>query len=133
VENLSGKMSLVEKQSLEHVEAHLQAVVHRLNQLNEKKLLIEEQEKLGRVSELYGMVSKWKDISAVVPAIVERLSALNEIHQKAFEFPSMLSRLDAEQEAIKQKLNTSNDVLKNVITIYTKDCFDQLYKSEQTY
>ncbi len=111
-------MNLVEKQSLEQVETRLQAVVHRISQLNEKKLLVEEQEKLSKVSELYGMVCKWKDISAVVPVVVERLSALNEIHQKAFEFPLMLSRLDAEQEAIKQNLNTSNDVLKNVIFFF---------------
>lgn len=114
VENLNIKMNLIERQSLEQTESRLQAVALRVNQLSEKKSLVEEQEKLARVSELYTMVSKWKDISAVVPSIVERLSALNEIHQKAFEFPAMLSRMDKEQDTIKENLNSSNDVLKNL-------------------
>lgn len=112
-------MNLIEKQSLEQTETRLQAVTHRVNQLNEKKVVIEDQEKLNRVSELYSMVSKWKDVSAVVPSVVERLAALNEVHQKAFEFPAILSRLDSEQSTLKENLNTSNDVLKNVSDFFT--------------
>ena len=85
-----------------------------MNQLNEKKSVIDDQEKLNHINELYTMVSKWKEISSVVPSIVERLAALNETHQRAFEFPAILSRLDTEQESIKQNLNSSSDVLKNV-------------------
>lgn len=114
VENLSTKMNLIEKQSLEQTESRLQAVTHRVNQLNEKKVVIEDQEKLNKVNELYNMVSKWKDVSAVVPSVVERLAALNEVHQKAFEFPAILSRLDSEQTTLKDNLNSSNDVLKNL-------------------
>lgn len=114
VENMSNKMGLIEKQSLEQVESRLQAISVRVNQLNDKKSLVEDQEKLNRVNELYAIVSKWKDMSALVPSVVSRLTALNDIHQKAFEFPAMLSRLDAEQESIKQNLNTSNDILKNL-------------------
>lgn len=114
VEHMSDKMSLIEKQSLEQTESRLQAIAARVNQLNDKKSLVEDQEKLNRVNELYSIVSKWKDMSALVPSVVSRLTALNDIHQKAFEFPAMLSRLDAEQESIKQNLNTSNDILKNL-------------------
>lgn len=132
IENMNSKMSLIEKQSLEQVESRLQAITNRVNQLNEKKNVVEDQEKLNRVNELYTMVSKWKDMSALVPTIVDRLASLNEIHQKAFEFPAILSRLSAEQESVKQNLNTSNDVLKdleknfesNLSTI--KKNFDQL-------
>lgn len=114
VENLNAKINLVERQSLEQTESRLQAVLHRMNQLNEKKSVIDDQEKLNHINELYTMVSKWKEISSVVPSIVERLAALNEIHQRAFEFPAILSRLDTEQESIKQNLNSSSDVLKNL-------------------
>jgi hypothetical protein len=107
-------MSLLDKQSLEQIESRLQAIVNRINQLNDKKQLVEDQEKLARVNELYLMISKWKDISATVPAVVERLAALNEIHQKAFEFPAILARLDNEQVLIKQRLDASNDVLNQV-------------------
>lgn len=89
-------------------------IVQRVNQLNDKKTVIEDQEKLQRVNELYSMIVKWKDFSAAVPAIVERLSALNELHEKAFQFASILTRLDSDQQAIKEKLGMNNEVLTNV-------------------
>ena len=82
VENLNSKLSLLDMPSLEQVESKLQIVSQRINQLNEKKSLIEDQEKMNRINELYAIVNNWKDVSASVPGIVERLSALNDIHQK---------------------------------------------------
>ena len=109
-------------QSLEHIESKLQIVNQRISQLNEKKNVIEDQEKMNRISELYTIVNNWKDVSASVPAIVERLAALNEIHQKAFQFSSTLTRLDKEQEVIIKSIETSADVLNNVIE-FKKKCF----------
>ncbi len=73
-------------QSLEQVESKLQIISQNINKLNEKKSLIEDQEKMTRINELYTIVNNWKDVSASVPAIVERLSALNDIHQKGTFF-----------------------------------------------
>lgn len=75
-------MSLLDNSALEQVEHRLQIVNQRLTQLNEKKNLFEDQEKLNRINELYQMVVKWKDASSSVPSIVERLAALNDLHQK---------------------------------------------------
>lgn len=71
---------------LEQIESRLQMIYQRVNQLNDKKSLVDDQEKLNRVNELYQMVTKWKDVSANVPSVVERLSALNELHQKGLLF-----------------------------------------------
>lgn len=111
VENLNSKMSLLDNSALEQVEHRLQIVNQRLTQLNEKKNLFEDQEKLNRINELYQMVVKWKDASSSVPSIVERLAALNDLHQKAFQFPAILNRLDTEQQSIDKKLTTSSDLL----------------------
>jgi hypothetical protein len=61
-------------------------ICQRVNQLNEKKILIEDHEKLSRINEIYQMVVKWKDISSSVPSVVERLSILNDLHQKGLHF-----------------------------------------------
>lgn len=82
VESLNTKINLIDSQTLEQIESRLQMISQRVSQLNDKKNLIEDQEKLNRVNELYTMISKWKDVSATVPAIVERLTALNDLHQK---------------------------------------------------
>lgn len=75
-------MSLFDLQTLEQVESRLQLVMQRVNQLNEKKSIIDDQEKLNRINELYNIVNNWKETSATIPTIVERLAALDEIHQK---------------------------------------------------
>ena len=69
-------------QTLDNLEPRLQLLSQKVNSLNEKKNLIEDQEKLNRVNELYKMISGYKDVSARVAGVVERLGALNEIHQK---------------------------------------------------
>ena len=73
-------------QSLDQIESKLQIVMQRINQLNEKKTIVEDQEKLTRINELYAIVNNWKEVSASVPVIVERLAALNEIHLKGMLF-----------------------------------------------
>lgn len=79
-------MSLVENQSLDLIESRLQMIAQRVNQLNEKKGLVEDHEKLSRVNELYNMLCNWKDMSILLPSIVDRLSALNDLHQKGITF-----------------------------------------------
>lgn len=111
VENLNSKLNLIDSQSLDQIESRLHMICQRVNQLNEKKILIEDHEKLSRINEIYQMVVKWKDISSSVPSVVERLSILNDLHQKAFQFPAILSRLDSEQNFIKEKLASNCDLL----------------------
>lgn len=82
IENLNNKVNLVDAQSIEQIESRLQLITQRVNMLNEKKNLVDDHHKLNSVNEIYNMISNWKDISATVPTIVERLSALNDLHQK---------------------------------------------------
>ncbi len=108
---------------MDQIESRLHILSQRVTQLNEKKVVIEDQEKLARVNELYSMITNWRDASATVPAIVERLSALNDIHQKASQFSSVLSRLDSEQQSIKQTIETSSDALNQVCFLDLRFCF----------
>jgi len=111
VEHLNGKFNLFDSNSLEQVESRLTTVLQKVNQLNEKKGLFDDREKMQRISELYTMISDWKDASTMVPVVVEKLAALNEVHQKAFEFVSILNRLDSEQEEMKQQIQLGTDTL----------------------
>lgn len=114
IEHLNTRVNLLDSASLDQIESRLHLLSQRVSQLNEKKVAIEDQEKLARVNELYSMITNWRDASATVPALVERLTALNDIHQKAFQFSSILSRLDSEQQSIKQTIETSSDALNQV-------------------
>jgi DNA repair ATPase RecN len=114
VESLSSKVNLLDGESLEKVDTRLQLLLQRVNQLSEKKNLVEDQEKLSRVNELFQMVSNWKDVSSTVPSLVARLSALNELHQKALQFASVLARLDTEQKSLTDSIHTSTTTLSEI-------------------
>ncbi|RNA23256.1 dynactin subunit 2 isoform X2 [Brachionus plicatilis] len=127
VENLKTKMSLLDAERLDKVDNKLQILLQRVNQLNEKKGLVEDQEKLNRVNELFQMMSSWKDVSSTVPVLVERLSSLSELHQKALQFTSILSRLDAEQSSLTESIQTSSSTLNDL-----KNKFEQNLDSIKT-
>ncbi|CAF0838503.1 unnamed protein product [Brachionus calyciflorus] len=114
VENLSDKMKMLESEGLEKVDTRLQVLLQRVNQLNDKKSLVEDQEKLNRVNELFQIISNWKDVSATVPTLVERLSALSDLHQKALQFTSVLTRLDTEQKSLIESIHTSSSTLSEI-------------------
>jgi dynactin 2 len=111
---LNSRLSLIEPSSLDALESRLQIVLQRLNQIGEKKSLVEDSERLARINEMYSLLSKWKDFSSLVPAVVERLNSLNELHEKALEFSKTLTRLDNEQQQMKQELDTGTVALNEV-------------------
>ena len=86
MENLNSKLSVLETHSIDQIESRLHLLLQRVAQLNEKKsafsTLVEDQEKMSKINELYAMTTNWKDVSAKIPAIVERLAALDKVHQK---------------------------------------------------
>ncbi len=60
------------------------------------------------------MTAKWKDILSTLPNITTRLASLNDLHQQAFQFSSALTRLDCEQQTMRQTLDSNNQILKQV-------------------
>ena len=102
VEHLSTKINLIDTQSIEIIDSKLQWVLQRLNQLNEKKAIFDDNEKYTKINELYSKLIKWQDLFAIFPKLVERLTSLNELHQKALQFSTTLSRLDTENLVMKQ-------------------------------
>lgn len=114
VENLNNKVSLVELPSIELIESRLQHITQKVNQLSEKRQSIEDHEKMSKISELYTMISKWQDVSATLPNVIARLTALSDLHQQAYQFASALNRLDSEQDGMKKILDTNSDALKQL-------------------
>jgi dynactin-2 len=115
VESLENKINLVDQQSLELIESKISWILQKMQQLNEKKVLIEENEKITKINELFQVTSKWNDALATLPNIASRLTSLNELHQQAIQFSSALTRVDCEQQAIKQTLESNSELLKQVI------------------
>jgi len=87
-------------------------------QLMKKKTIIDEQDKQSKAIELFDLMSRWESMAANLPAIQERLVALNDLHHQAFQFSSTLTHYDAEQQALKMSLDANDQLLKQLKTTF---------------
>jgi len=118
LEQLTTRLNLLDGTNLEHIDMKLANVLARLNTINEKKTTVDEQDKQNKAVELFEMMSRWETMAANLPIIQQRLIALNELHQQAFQFSSTLSHYEAEQQALKTSLDTNEQLLKQLKTTF---------------
>lgn len=111
---INSKMSLLEPANLEHVEVRLHSVLQKLDKIAEKKSTQEDGEKQNKISELYEMVKKWESVTDVLPQVVDRLSALKDLHEQALQFSQALAYLDTTQQEINSSLKSHGDMLKQL-------------------
>lgn len=118
---MNSRINLIDMQSFEVILSKFQWMMERLGQLSEKKALFDDNEKYKKVNELYTKLIKWQDMFSMVPKLIERLASLNELHQQASQFSSTLSRLDADNLSLKQKLDTNIHCISQVSVLFV--CF----------
>lgn len=118
IEQLTTRINLLDGTNLDHIDMKLANVLSRLNAINEKKALVDEQDKQSKAVELFDMMSRWESMAANLPIIQQRLLALNELHQQAFQFSSSLSHYESEQQALKSSLDANDHLLKQLSTTF---------------
>ncbi|KAL4222412.1 Dynactin subunit 2 [Mactra antiquata] len=111
---VNSKMSLLEPTNVEQVEVRLHSVLQKLDKIAEKKSSSQEDEKQNKVSELYSLVKKWETTADVLPKVVDRLSALRDLHEQALQFSQALAYLDTTQQEINVSLKSHGDMLKQM-------------------
>jgi len=118
LEQLTTRINLLDGTNIDHIDMKLANVLTRLNAINEKKTLVDEQDKQSKAVELFDMMSRWEKMAANLPIIQQRLIALNELHQQAFQFNTALSHYEAEQQALKASLDANDQLLKQLKTTF---------------
>ncbi|XP_052812018.1 dynactin subunit 2-like [Mya arenaria] len=111
---VNSKLSLLEATNIEQVEVRLHSVLQKLDKIAEKKNTQEDAEKQNKISELYGLVKKWEATADVLPKVVDRLSALKDLHEQALQFSQALTYLDTTQQEITASLKSHGDMLKQM-------------------
>ncbi|XP_074658882.1 dynactin subunit 2-like [Tubulanus polymorphus] len=114
VSHLKSKIGLFDPEQLELIEGRMISLVGKLNQIAEKKEVIEDGEKQSKVSQLYDLVKKWEVVSENVPHVVDRLTALKELHEQALQFSQALTHLDTSQQQIDTTMKTHADMLQQL-------------------
>lgn len=82
VQLLSSRLYLLEMPHLDQVEARLSLLQQKMQQLSEKKGLLDELDKAGKVNELYELLKKSDAMGSSLAQVVERLVCLQELHDQ---------------------------------------------------
>lgn len=111
VEILQAKVNLLDVASLDQVEARLQSVLGKMNEIAKHKAAIEDADTESKVHQLYDIVQKWDSMSGTLPQVVQRLVTLKQLHEQAMQFGQLLTHLDTTQQMISNSLKDNTAAL----------------------
>ncbi|XP_076674713.1 dynactin subunit 2 [Andrena cerasifolii] len=115
VQELGAKASLLDTYQLDIIENRLASVIHRMDTITQKKsALTLDSEQEQKISEMYDVMKQTETMSEILPQTVNRMLALNAIHQQAAEFNKSLTRLEELQSQINADLESNKSLLKGV-------------------
>ncbi|KAM4701212.1 dynactin subunit 2 [Discoglossus pictus] len=111
VEILQAKVNMLDVASLDQVEARLQSVLGKMNEIAKNKAAIEDADTESKVHQLYDIVQKWDSMSNTLPQVVQRLVTLKQLHEQAMQFGQLLTHLDTTQQMIANSLKDNTAAL----------------------
>ncbi|XP_029907784.1 dynactin subunit 2 isoform X2 [Myripristis murdjan] len=114
LELLQARVSALDANTLDQVEARLQSVLGKMNEIAKHKAAIEDADTQNKVSQLYDVVQKWDAMATSIPQVVQRLIAVKELHEQAMQFGQLLTHLDTTQQMINNSLKDNNTLLTQV-------------------
>ena len=134
VDVLNTKLSLLNPSNLDHIEGRLAALLQKMNSAAEQKDVKEDVEKQGKIEELYDLCVKGEANSVVLSDVVDRLDALQSLHENALQFTKAISQLDTVQQKLEMNLSGNGTMLKETQTKFQENIlniqnnFDNLEK-----
>ncbi|XP_067008388.1 dynactin subunit 2 [Anabrus simplex] len=133
---LNAKVSLLDTGHLDQVEGRLIALAEKMDTAAEKGAArAQDAERDRKIAELYELVkSSSEDLSALLPQTLDRMLALESLHQQALDFSRSLSQLEALQEQISGSLQDNDVYMKSVQQSFTQnvDCIKKNMASLET-
>ncbi|XP_071190819.1 dynactin subunit 2-like isoform X2 [Salvelinus alpinus] len=82
MELLQARVSALDSATLDQIEARLQSVLGKMNEIAKHKATIEDADTQNKVSQLYDVVQKWDTMATSLPQVVQRLMAVKELHEQ---------------------------------------------------
>ncbi|XP_053153739.1 dynactin subunit 2 isoform X2 [Hemicordylus capensis] len=114
VEILQAKVSSLDMASLDQVEARLQSVLGKVNEIAKHKAAVEDADTQSKVHQLYEMVQRWSPLASTLPEVVQRLVTVRQLHEQAMQFGQLLTHLDTTQQMIANSLKDNATLLTQV-------------------
>lgn len=114
IDLLQARVNALDAATLDQVEARLQSVLGKMNEIAKHKAAVEDAETQNKVSQLYDVVQKWDAMATSLPQVVQRLMAVKELHEQAMQFGQLLTHLDTTQQMINNSLKDNSTLLTQV-------------------
>lgn len=115
VQKLTAKVELLDVYQINVIESKLATVIHKMDNIQQKKAALSlDSEQEQKISEMYDIMKQTETMSHVLPQAVNRMLALNTIHQQAATFSKSLTRLEELQSQITSDLESNKSLLKGV-------------------
>ncbi|XP_054859888.1 dynactin subunit 2 [Eublepharis macularius] len=114
VEILQVKVSTLDTATLDQVEARLQSVLGKVNEIAKHKAAVEDADTQGKVHQLYEMVQRWSPLASSLPEVVQRMVTVRQLHDQAMQFGQLLTHLDTTQQMIANSLKDNVTLLTQV-------------------
>ncbi|KAJ3602198.1 hypothetical protein NHX12_029957 [Muraenolepis orangiensis] len=121
MELLQARVNALDSSTLDQVEARLQSVLGKMNEIAKHKAAIEDADTQNKVSQLYDVVQKWDGMATSIPQVVQRLVAVKELHEQAMQFGQLLTHLDTTQQMISISVKDNATLLTQVQQTMTEN------------
>uniref|UniRef100_A0A8C0LLA5 Dynactin subunit 2 n=1 Tax=Canis lupus dingo TaxID=286419 RepID=A0A8C0LLA5_CANLU len=116
VELLQAKVNALDLAVLDQVEARLQSVLGKVNEIAKHKASVEDADTQSKVHQLYETIQRWSPIASTLPELVQRLVTIKQLHEQAMQFGQLLTHLDTTQQMIASSLKDNTALLTQVQT-----------------
>lgn len=111
---ISSKVALLEPTHLDQVESRLTVLMQKLNVITKQHGIVEDSSLSGTVKELYEMVKQLEPLLLLLPSIVDRLSSLKVLHDRALNFSQTVSQVENMQTNLDIAIQDQLQLLTNV-------------------
>ncbi|NXU61908.1 DCTN2 protein, partial [Horornis vulcanius] len=111
VQVLQAKVNVLDMAVLDQVEARLQSVLGKVNEIAKHKATVQDADTQSKV---WATLQSWDAVASALPDVVQRLVTLRDLHEQATQFGQVLVHLDTTQQEIAGALKDNAVLLAEV-------------------
>ncbi|XP_069661996.1 dynactin subunit 2-like [Haliaeetus albicilla] len=114
VQVLQAKVNILDVAVLDQVEARLQSVLGKVNEIAKHKATVQDADMRSKIHQIYEMMQRWDGVASTLPDVVQRLVTVRNLHEQATQFGQVLMHLDSTQQEIAGALKDNTALLAEV-------------------
>lgn len=111
---LQAKVNILDVAVLDQVEARLQSVLGKVNEMAKHKAMAQDTDTQSKIQQLHETLQRWDPVATALPDVVQRLVTLRDLHEQAAQFGQVLVHLDTTQQDMVAALKDNAALLAEV-------------------